>query len=397
MAQERRAPGYDSAISKINSWYPMKRTPQKADMLPPHNLDAEAGALGCAILEPSLAGELSLDWFYDVRHQNIAKRLRQIANNGKAPDQTTLLAQLGPTEPFGGSDYIASLPDKAPSSANFEYWRGILNGLATRRRLLKTCEDISRAAREDEGDPDALVAESIQYLNAQITAPVTLPPMLDAAEFVHMQYPQPTEIVYGVLHQGCKLTLGGGSKTNKTWTFIDLSLAVSHGEPWLSFKTTRAKVVYVNLELPEWSFHERLVACARSKQIDIDPHWLKIWNLRGYCAPHRELLPKITDEIKDAGFGLVIVDPVYKIYGETDENSAKDIAALMNGLERVTRDTGAAIAYASHFSKGNQAGREHMDRISGSGVFARDPDAILTFTSHEETDAYTVDLTLRNF
>ena len=38
-----------------------------------------------------------------------------------------------------------------------------------------------------------------------------------------------------------------------------------------------------------------------------------------------------------------------------------------------------------------------MDRISGSGVFARDPDSIITMTAHEQDDCFAVDMTLRNF
>src|SRR6185436_7869995 len=46
--------------------------------------------------------------------------------------------------------------------------------------------------------------------------------------------------------------------------------------------------------------------------------------------------------------------------------------------------------------KGNQAAKESIDRISGSGVFARDPDSILVMTQHETKDAFTIDATLRN-
>jgi len=35
--------------------------------------------------------------------------------------------------------------------------------------------------------------------------------------------------------------------------------------------------------------------------------------------------------------------------------------------------TGAAVGFGAHYSKGNQAGKEAIDRVSGSGVFARDP------------------------
>ena len=38
-----------------------------------------------------------------------------------------------------------------------------------------------------------------------------------------------------------------------------------------------------------------------------------------------------------------------------------------------------------------------MDRISGSGVLARDPDSIITMTRHEKDDAFAVEMTLRNF
>ena len=49
-----------------------------------------------------------------------------------------------------------------------------------------------------------------------------------------------------------------------------------------------------------------------------------------------------------------------------------------------------------HFAKGNAAAKETIDRISGSGVFARDPDSLITFTKHEEEDAYTIEMVLRN-
>ena len=68
----------------------------------------------------------------------------------------------------------------------------------------------------------------------------------------------------------------------------------------------------------------------------------------------------------------------------------------MNELEELAVRTGAAVAFGAHFSKGNQALKESIDRISGSGVYARDPDSILIFTRHEEQDCFTVELTLRN-
>lgn len=91
------------------------------------------------------------------------------------------------------------------------------------------------------------------------------------------------------------------------------------------------------------------------------------------------------------------MDPIYKLYGSTDENAAGDVAELLNSLERLANDSGAAIAFGAHFAKGNASTKEAIDRISGSGVFARDPDSLLIFTRHENDEAFVVEPILRNF
>jgi hypothetical protein len=54
------------------------------------------------------------------------------------------------------------------------------------------------------------------------------------------------------------------------------------------------------------------------------------------------------------------------------------------------------VALAGHFAKGNASAKETIDRISGSGVFARDPDSLVIFTQHEEERAFAVELVVRN-
>jgi hypothetical protein len=79
-----------------------------------------------------------------------------------------------------------------------------------------------------------------------------------------------------------------------------------------------------------------------------------------------------------------------------DENGTSDSSILLNEIERLAVKSGALCAFGSHFSKGNQSLKKSMDRISGSGVFARDPDSIITMTEHSATDALTVECNLRN-
>ena len=104
----------------------------------------------------------------------------------------------------------------------------------------------------------------------------------------------------------------------------------------------------------------------------------------------------IARESRRTRYVLIIIDPVYKLLGARDENKAGDIASLLNEIEMLAVKTGAAVAFGAHYSKGNQSQKESIDRIGGSGVFARDPDTILNFTRHEENDCFMVEMTLRN-
>ena len=223
-----------------------------------------------------------------------------------------------------------------------------------------------------------------------------LPEIVCARNLLATQLPIPHLLIDGLLHQGSKLSLGGGSKTFKSWTFLSIAIAVATGTPWLGRPTTRAKVLIVNFEIaPVW-MQFRLETLCRAGDLYPEPGWLDLWNLRGHSAPHSLIIPKIIARAKSLGYGLVIIDPSYKLIGSGDENSASDVGAMMNSFELITTETTAAVAFGAHFAKGNAAQKEAIDRISGSGVFARDPDSILTFTPHERPDCFTVEATLRN-
>ena len=93
-----------------------------------------------------------------------------------------------------------------------------------------------------------------------------------------------------------------------------------------------------------------------------------------------KLLPAIikrTRLIPD--LGAIIIDPIYKI-NPGDENNAGDMGRFCNLFDELANKTGCSVLFCHHFSKGGAAGKRAIDRASGSGVFARDPDAILTIS-----------------
>jgi hypothetical protein len=225
-----------------------------------------------------------------------------------------------------------------------------------------------------------------------------LPEIIDATDFLEQDLAAPPELIAGIVHKGSKLVLGGGSKAFKTWCLLDAAMSVATGTNWLGRATVQGRVLFVNFEVQPYAWQRRIIAVAKAKGLDLKPGQIHFWNLRGHAADFRVIIPKIIERAKREGFALIVLDPIYKLYGgKTDENAAGDVAALLNAIERLVTTTEAAVAFGAHFAKGNASTKEAIDRISGSGVFARDPDSILIFTRHEEDDAFTVEPILRNF
>ena len=221
----------------------------------------------------------------------------------------------------------------------------------------------------------------------------SLPVVEDAAELLSKPIILPPDVIEGVVHLGGKMVLGGSSKSYKTWLLIDLAASVATGSVWFNgYPTRKGRVLYLNFELGASFFAKRVQGVCDERQLRIEPGMLSIWNLRGHVADWAKLQAQITT----GTYVLIIIDPTYKLLFNRDENKAGDIASLMNEFEMVAVRTGAAVAFGAHYSKGNQSAKEPIDRIGGSGVFARDPDSILSFTRHEEPDCFTVEMNLRN-
>jgi hypothetical protein len=223
-----------------------------------------------------------------------------------------------------------------------------------------------------------------------------LPAIVSAADFCARPIPEPAQIVHGLLHLGEKAVIGGASKSFKTWNLLDLCLAVATGGPWMEFETARANALYVNLELPEWAVHRRLNVLAEARGHEV-PRNLHLWNLRGRARTLTELLIELREQIEGEGYGLIVPDPIYKTLAGRNENGAAEIAEVCGEVETVAVETGAAVGFGAHYAKGNASSKEHIDRMSGSGVWARDPDSIITMTAHEALGCLSVEATLRNF
>jgi hypothetical protein len=182
--------------------------------------------------------------------------------------------------------------------------------------------------------------------------------------------PLEPEIIEGVLREARKFVLTAASKAGKTFLLMELGLSLATGGEWLGRKCKKSKVLYLDMELAESSFDDRLLKLAHKMEIPSTSGNFRVLHFRG--KTFSDFWEILENTVRQTQFEVVIIDPIYKIF-EGNENDAQDSKKFCALLDKICA-AGAAVIYAHHFSKGAQGFKSGQDRGSGSGVLMRDCD-----------------------
>lgn len=246
------------------------------------------------------------------------------------------------------------------------------------------------------------------YIEDEMVEPLTV---CNLGEIWDNMPPLKPELIEGILRQGHKMLVVSSSKAGKTFALIELAIAIAEGRRWIGFRCKQGRVLYLNMELDEASFDDRMKRVYDALDIEhIHPENIDIVHLRGKIEKLDKLVPQINRTLKAKEYAAVILDPTYKL-GIGDENAADQVTAFCNAIDKIA-NSGVSVIYAHHHSKGAQGSKASMDRASGSGVFARDADALLDMIElripadkivevqaeyGEKVTAWRMDATLREF
>ncbi|MEG1527898.1 MAG: replicative DNA helicase [Clostridia bacterium] len=115
----------------------------------PHSVEAEQNLLGCLINDNEIAtdvmGEISIDWFYLQSHKDLFNAMYQIHLSNNPIELATLTDELernGKLAQIGGIEYLLTLTDSMPSSANYKVYKTIVERCFILRNLIRTCAGI---------------------------------------------------------------------------------------------------------------------------------------------------------------------------------------------------------------------------------------------------------------
>jgi DNA-binding transcriptional ArsR family regulator len=203
-----------------------------------------------------------------------------------------------------------------------------------------------------------LLRELIRGQPFEVIQP-TPPPMLTSLpeglvalkDFLAGGAPPISWVVEDLIAAGNLIVVAGRPGGLKTWIALDLAISTAAGEDWLGvFSTAGRPVLFVDAENGPILLQQRLsgLLAARGHSSDL-PFFIA--DGRGLDLTRAQDQAKLSHWVHVLQPGLVILDNLRRLHS-ADENSSKEMAPVLGSLKRLATDSGVAIVFVHHLSKG---------------------------------------------
>lgn len=232
---------------------------------------------------------------------------------------------------------------------------------------------------------------------------------VNVAEYANVRQDQahkllPGMVWNGFIREGSMSIIAGESKAKKSWLALSLLQHSIMGEPFLeramvppsSGKPRR--VFLMDFEMPSMALVARWVRLAgefdwEDKAALFDPDRVSLECYRTQMTTPRDWVAFICDQISSRcqPGDIALVDCLQPILGAANSNAVEEVRPLLNKIQAVADQTGAAVLLVDHFNKGMGRGK---DRVSGSMAKVAAPDTVITLNSAEGLIEIRADLRL---
>ena len=134
----------------------------------PYNTNAEKSILAAMLMQngdsiSKIQDLLNVDDFFHSEHRLIYEAIMELYSKKILPDDITLcnyLQKVDKLEEIGGTNFIMSLNDVIPTTANIVQHAKIIKEKSTLRKLIKASEEILGDAYDDREDLDKILDEA---------------------------------------------------------------------------------------------------------------------------------------------------------------------------------------------------------------------------------------------
>jgi hypothetical protein len=386
------------------------------DRLPPHDDEAEAGVLGCILLDSLNLNKEEclkqcqerfggLDPFYDLRHSDIFIALSNLRAADQPIDLITLADHLRGVKKLdrvGGLSYLAGLPDKVPSAANVAYYLEIVWSKYLARRTVQHHSAVVAEVMEagDLSEPAVVRAreglEDIErelHRGAGVTPKYLIRPSAVAEEaserFFHDPHKGdpgwllPIDFKFRVRQKETTIMIGDDGTGKSTILLYFLLHLASQGAQCVGALMEEAADKSLWLLASQLLGQRHLAECDQSRLVIADAMaWLnQRFAFYGFLgiADWRDIMATFRYAAEHNGSNVFLIDSVMRI-GIPDDDYATQHAAA-NAFAQFAMDHNAHLIYVSHENKGEGKGKK---KARGSALWTAAAHNIVRVERHEE-------------
>jgi len=381
------------------------------DKLPPHDIEAEMCMLASMLLDKEMIGNIvqivDREALYQADHQIIFDIVVKLYEQNRAIDAVILRDELKKRnlyEEVGGTEYIAAILGKVPSSAHGVHYAGIVREKALLRQLIAASNDILRDAYAPHEKADLVLdkAEKKIFEIAQQKVSGAMVPMEK------------------VLHEVFEMIDSGGKRGIETGFFEldDMLNGLQNGEMIIvAARPSMGKTAFAmnivehvaadnrlpcavfSLEMSKQQLAQRML-CSRG---NIDAHKLRKGLLQSHEFAH---LANVVGELAKAqiwvddspgltvlelrakarrlklqhDIKLLMIDYMQLMDNPGPDSRQQQISEISRGIKAVARELNIPVVCLSQLNRASEGRDGHRPRMSDlreSGSIEQDADVIM--------------------
>ena len=386
--------------------------------VPPHDTEAEQAVLGSMLTDVDAVVDaieiLKPEDFYREDNKNIYEAMLNLYGKAEPIDVITVKSELismGKFEVVGGLEYLATLPDKVPTTTNAIKYIHIVEEKSILRKLIKTANDLISLGYAQNEDIDVIIEQAekkifdiMQGKNQKgYTALKDI--LVESFAEIEKLYNQ-KEAITGIptgfadldyktagLHKSDLILIAARPAMGKSAFALNIATnaAINAKVPVIIFNLEMSKSQLVNRMLCS----EAMVDSNKIRTGKMDEEdWVKLATALGPLseAPiYIDDTPGITvSEIRakcrklklEKDIGLVVIDYLQLIQGSGKKNASREqeISEISRSLKILAKELDIPVVALSQLSRAAEQRADHRPMLSDlreSGAIEQDADIVM--------------------
>lgn len=386
--------------------------------VPPHDDEAEQAVIGSMMTDKdaviSAIEVLKPEDFYREDNKTIYNAIMNLYAKAEPIDIITLkdeLTSLGKLEPIGGLEYLATLPDKVPTTANVEKYIKIVEEKSILRSLIKTANELIEIGYDQNEEVEILMDNAekkifdLMQRKSQKGYSSIRDILVDSFTELEQLYNQKqhiTGVASGFIdldnktagfHNSDLVLIAARPAMGKTAFALNIATyaAVSSNTPVVVFSLEMSKEQCANRILCS----QAMVDSEKVAKGDItDEDWSKLAIASGELSESAgifiddsaginiaEIRAKCRKLKLEKNIGLVVIDYLQLIQGSGNTKSREqEIAEISRSLKILAKEINVPVIALSQLSRAPEARPDHrpmLQDLRESGSIEQDADIVM--------------------